>query len=141
MTNYDREKIVVSKQWLVVREKDDNVRGNCHAGLVSASVVDDGVKDAVVTLEARSADRVHYFLHGSYRLRLQDDSFEDNDGCEALRLRMAGYISLQSPHKKGNPPLQRGTSCVSNFCCTLSCRGQPLSVTWLRSGSRLCASL
>ena len=40
--------------------------------------------------------------HGSYRLRLQDDSFEDNDGCEALRLRMAGYISLQSPHKKGN---------------------------------------
>lgn len=31
MTNYDREKIVVSKQWLVVREKDDNVRGNCHA--------------------------------------------------------------------------------------------------------------
>ena len=28
MTNYDREKIVVSKQWLVVREKDDNVRGN-----------------------------------------------------------------------------------------------------------------
>ena len=75
MTNYDREKIVVSKQWLVVREKDDNVRGNCHAGLVSASVVDDGVKDAIVTLEARSADRVHYFLHGSYRLRLQDDSF------------------------------------------------------------------
>ncbi len=49
MTNYDREKIVVSKQWLVVREKDDYVRGNCHAGLVSASVVDDGVKDAVVT--------------------------------------------------------------------------------------------
>ena len=52
------------------------MRGNCHAGLVSASVVDDGVKDAIVTLEARSADRVHYFPHGSYRVlrTLQDDN-------------------------------------------------------------------
>ena len=78
--------------------------------------------------------------HGSYRLRLQDDNFEDDDGCDALRLRMTGYDSLQHSHKKGNPPLQRGTSCVSNFWCTLSCRGQLLSLAWLRSGSRLCAA-